>query len=96
MNINNNLQKSLTYEVNAHWITEDFKVQQAVLQGQSFEASHTGEQICKRLENIFLSWNIHLVVCDNGANIGNALNEAGNTRCVLFCCCFFNLLAVWC
>ena len=66
----------------AHWITENFVRKQAILHSQSFEGSHTGEQIQRKLQNMFTQWGIqncqvHMVFRDNGANMVKALNDAG-------------------
>ena len=66
----------------AHWITEDFVRKRAVLHAQSFEGSHTGEQIHRKLQEMLTQWGIqedqiHMVLRDNGTNMVKALNDAG-------------------
>jgi len=66
----------------AHWVTEDFIRKRAVLHAQSFEGSHTGEQIHRKLQEMLTQWGIqehqiHMMLRDNGTNMVKAFNDAG-------------------
>lgn len=66
----------------AHWVTENFVRKRAILHAQSFEGSHTGEQIQRKLQKMLTQWGIqehqvHMVLRDNGTNMVKALNNAG-------------------
>ena len=66
----------------AHWVTDDFVRKRAVLHAQSFEGSHTGDQIHRKFQDMLTHWGIqehqiHMVLRDNGANMVKVLNDAG-------------------
>ena len=54
----------------------------SILHSQSFEGSHTGEQMQRKLKEMLTKWGaqdcqVHLVFRGNGANMVKALNDAG-------------------
>ncbi len=66
----------------AHWLTDSFKPQSAVLHAQTFPGAHTGEMICGRYTEMLKGWGIkkeqlHLIVRDNTANMVKAMRDAG-------------------
>src|SRR5215469_11339590 len=70
------------FSLTAHWINENFKPEQAVLQMSYFEGSHTGVKIGKFLTESLNKWNIEkkriqMIVTDNAANMKLAIRESG-------------------
>ena len=44
--------------ITAHWLTDSFKPQSAVLHAQSFSGAHTGKMICGRYVQMLEGWGI--------------------------------------
>ena len=71
----------ISISLTAHWITHDFSRVSAVLHAHRCEGSHTGEYICKKLEDMLKIWGIsktrvHLIIHDNASNMKKASQEA--------------------
>lgn len=61
----------------AHWVTDDFSLEHAVLCVRFFPGSHTGEKICEIISQVLDEYEInitkvHLFLRDSGANIKKA------------------------
>lgn len=66
----------------AHWINEDFKFVDALLNVTHFPGSHTGERIGELLNSLLKKWkleknNVHLVISDNAANMVKGITKDG-------------------
>lgn len=63
----------------AHFVTEDFRLESALLDCQVTEGSHTRFNLSRQIRNITdsfeLSDKVVMIVTDNASNISNAVNE---------------------
>ena len=65
----------------AHWLTDTFARKSALLQVMPLEESHTGEYMAGKYLKMLAEWEIkhvlvHLVLCDNAANMAKAMRDA--------------------
>ena len=70
------------FSFTGHWLTDEFKLNHAVLNMKHFSGSHTGQNITSALLEISSMWDItrpkiHAVVHDNGANMVKGVRETG-------------------
>ena len=66
----------------AHFIDQDFKQHNVVLQCQEFPGSHTAEALAAAFREMFRSWGIptekvHVILRDNAKNMVKAMKDAG-------------------
>ncbi|CAI2192884.1 18812_t:CDS:1, partial [Funneliformis geosporum] len=67
--------------ITAHWISNEFIMQEAFLAFQYVEYPHTGEVIKEKLEDIINNWNInHKVSFITTGNAGKILNYTNITH----------------